>query len=47
MAAAWPERAGDPFADRMNAVGAVRELRARDGKAVQVARRSLSETALS
>src|SRR6201997_2831872 len=64
MAAAWPERAGDPFADRMNeipkyiasrtltqqdltwpgstllpaedAIGAVRELRARDGKAIQV-----------
>jgi dihydrofolate reductase len=64
MAAAWPERAGDPFADRMNeipkyvasrtltqedltwsgstllpaedAIGAVRELRARDGKALQV-----------
>jgi dihydrofolate reductase len=64
MAAAWPERAGDPFADRMNeipkyvasrtlseedltwsgstllpaddAIGAVRELRARDGGAIQV-----------
>jgi dihydrofolate reductase len=64
MAAAWPERAGDPFADRMNeipkyiasrtltqqdltwpgstllpaddAIGAVRKLRARDGKALQV-----------
>ena len=64
MAAAWPERAGDPFADRMNeipkyvasrtlsqqdltwsgstllpaddAIGAVRELRARDGEALQV-----------
>src|SRR5215211_6600963 len=64
MAAAWPERAGDPFADRMNeipkyvasrtlaqddltwsgstllpaddAIGAVRELRARDGAGVQV-----------
>jgi dihydrofolate reductase len=64
MAAAWPDRAGDPFADRMNeipkyvasrtlsqdqltwsnstllapgdAIGAVRELRARDGKGVQV-----------
>jgi dihydrofolate reductase len=64
MAAAWPGRAGDPFADRMNeipkyvasrtlsqddltwsgstllpaddAIGAVRELRARDGKGVQV-----------
>lgn len=64
MAAAWPGRAGDPFADRMNeitkyvasrtltqddltwsgstllpaghAIGAVRELRARDGKALQV-----------
>ncbi len=64
MAAAWPERAGDPFADRMNeipkyvasrtlseddltwsgstllpaddAIGAVRELRARDGKGLQV-----------
>ena len=64
MGAAWPERAGDPFADRMNeipkyvasrtlteddltwsgsvllpaddAIGAVRELRARDGKGVQV-----------
>jgi dihydrofolate reductase len=64
MAAAWPERAGDPFADRMNeipkyvasrtlrqddltwtnstllpaddAIGAIRDLRARDGKDVQV-----------
>ena len=64
MAVAWPGRAGDPFADRMNgipkyvasrtlsqddltwsgstllpaadAIGAVRELRARDGKALQV-----------
>jgi dihydrofolate reductase len=64
MAAAWPGRAGDPFADRMNeipkyvasrtltqddltwsgskllpaddAIGAVRALRARDGKGVQV-----------
>src|SRR5919107_23680 len=64
MAAAWPGRAGDPFADRMNeipkyvasrtltqddltwsnstllpgddAIGAVRELRARDGQALQV-----------
>ena len=64
MAAAWPDRAGDPFADRMNAlpkyvasrtltqadltwsnstllsaedaIGAVRELRARDGGAVQM-----------
>jgi dihydrofolate reductase len=64
MAAAWPERAGDPFADRMNeipkyvasrtltqedltwsgstllpaddAIGAVRELREREGKALQV-----------
>ncbi len=64
MAAAWPDRAGDPFADRMNqipkyvasrtlsqddltwsnstllpaddAIGAVRELRARDGKGLQV-----------
>ena len=64
MAAAWPARAGDPFADRMNelpkyvasrtltqedltwsnstllpaddALGAVRELRARDGGGVQV-----------
>jgi dihydrofolate reductase len=64
MAAAWPGRAGDPFADRLNeipkyvasrtltqddltwsnstllpaddAIGAVRELRARDGKALQV-----------
>ncbi len=64
MAAAWPGRAGDPFADRMNeipkyvasrtlsqddltwsgstllpaddAIGAVRDLRARDGKALQV-----------
>ncbi len=63
MAAAWPSRAGDPFADRMNelpkyvasrtlgeddltwnstllpsddVLGAVRELRARDGKGLQV-----------
>jgi dihydrofolate reductase len=64
MAAAWPERAGDPFADRMNeipkyvasrtltqgdltwdnstllpaddAIGAIRELRAREGGGVQV-----------
>ena len=64
MAAAWPGRAGDPFADRMNeipkyvasrtlsqsdltwsgstllpaddAIGAVRELRARDADALQV-----------
>ena len=64
MAAAWPGRAGDPFADRMNeipkyvasrtlteddltwsgstllptddAIGAVRELRAQDGKGLQV-----------
>ncbi|MDP9400247.1 MAG: dihydrofolate reductase family protein [Actinomycetota bacterium] len=64
MAAAWPDRAGDPFADRMNqipkyiasrtlsqddltwsnstllpaddAIGAVRELRARDGEGLQV-----------
>src|SRR5438876_3225256 len=64
MAAAWPGRAGDPFADRMNeipkyvasrtltqedldwsnstllpaddAIGAVRELRARDGGGIQV-----------
>ena len=64
MAAAWPGRAGDPFADRMNAIpkyvasrtltpddltwsgsqllpaddaiGAVRELRARDGKGLQI-----------
>jgi len=64
MAAAWPSRAGDPFADRMNAIpkyvasrtlsqddltwsgstllaaddaiGAVRELRAREGKGLQV-----------
>jgi dihydrofolate reductase len=64
MAAAWPSRAGDPFADRMNeipkyvasrtltqddlswpgsmllpaddAIGAIRELRARDGAAIQV-----------
>jgi dihydrofolate reductase len=63
MAAAWPDRAGDPFADRMNeipkyvasrtltpadlnwpgssllpaadALGAIRELRARDGQAIQ------------
>lgn len=64
MAAAWPDRAGDPFADRMNAItkyvasrtlaehdmtwcnstllpaddaiGAVRELRDREGAAIQV-----------
>jgi dihydrofolate reductase len=64
MAAAWPDRAGDPFAYRMNtipkyvasrtlsqpdlswagstllpaddAIGAVRELRARDGEGLQV-----------
>ena len=64
MAAAWPGRAGDPFADRMNeipkyvasrtlsqddltwtnstllpaddAIGAVRELREREGEALQV-----------
>ena len=64
MAAAWPGRAGDPFADRMNeipkyvasrtltqddlawnnstllpaddAVGAIRELRQRDGEGMQV-----------
>jgi dihydrofolate reductase len=64
MAAAWPERAGDPFADRMNeipkyvasrtlkqhdlswpgstllpagdAIGAIRQLRGRDGGALQV-----------
>lgn len=64
MAAAWPRRAGDPFADQMNAIpkyvasrtltqddldwtnstllpagdalGAVRELRARDGGDIQV-----------
>jgi dihydrofolate reductase len=64
MAAAWPERGGDPFADRMNeipkyvasrtlteddltwgnttllpaadAIGAVRELRARAGGGIQV-----------
>ncbi len=64
MAAAWPDRAGDPFADRMNempkyvasrtlsaddldwpnstllpaddAIGAVRDLRARDGGDMQV-----------
>ncbi len=64
MAGAWPDRAGDPFADRMNeiqkyvasrtltaddlnwsgstllpakdAIGAVRELRAEDGGALQV-----------
>jgi dihydrofolate reductase len=64
MAAAWPGRAGDPFADRMNeipkyvasrtltqddlnwagstllpaedAIGAIRELRARDGRAIQL-----------
>jgi dihydrofolate reductase len=64
MAAAWPDRGGDPFADRMNeipkyvasrtlthdelswtgsallppddAIGAIRELLARDGRAMQV-----------
>lgn len=64
MAAAWPARAGDEFADRMNeipkyvasrslsqsdldwhgstllpaddAIGAIRELRARDGRSLQV-----------
>ena len=63
MAAAWPERAGDPYADRMNslpkyvasrtlteddmtwnsqllpaddAIGAVRELRERDGRGIQI-----------
>jgi dihydrofolate reductase len=64
MAAAWPGRAGDPFADRMNAIpkhvasrtlteddldwsgsallpaddaiGAVRDLRAQDGRGLQV-----------
>lgn len=64
MAAAWPDRAGDPFADTMNsirkyvasrtlteddmtwsnstllpaddAIGAVRELRAQDGRGMQV-----------
>lgn len=64
MAAAWPERAGDPFADRMNeipkyvvsrslsaddlswpnstllsaddAIGAIADLRARDGEVIQV-----------
>jgi len=64
MAAAWPDRAGDPFADSMNAIpkyvasrtltqddltwanstllpagdalGAIRELRARDGRGLQV-----------
>jgi dihydrofolate reductase len=64
MAAAWPDRAGDPFADRMNeipkyvasrtlsqddltwsgstllaaddAIGAVRELRAREGEGLQI-----------
>ena len=64
MAAAWPDRAGDPFADRMNAItkyvasrtltqddltwsgsklldaddaiGAIRELRAQDGKGLQI-----------
>ena len=64
MAAAWPSRAGDPFADRMNAIpkhvasrtltqadldwtnssllpaddalGAIRELRAREGGDIQV-----------
>jgi dihydrofolate reductase len=64
MAAAWPQRAGDPFAEQMNeipkyvasrtltqgdlnwpgstllpaddAIGAIRQLRARDGRAIQV-----------
>ncbi len=64
MAAAWPGRAGDPFADRMNeipkyvasrtltqndltwpgstllpaadAIGAIRELRGRDGRSLQL-----------
>ena len=64
MAAAWPQRAGDPFADRMNslpkyvasrtltaedmtwsgsqllpgddAIAAVRELRERDGRGIQI-----------
>lgn len=64
MAAAWPDRAGDPFADRMNeipkyvasrtltpdelswpgstllpaedAIGGIRALHARDGRAIQV-----------
>jgi dihydrofolate reductase len=64
MAAAWPERAGDPFADQMNAIpkyvasrtlsqddltwsnstllsaddaiGAIRELRERDGNGLQI-----------
>ena len=64
MAGAWPDRAGDPFADRMNeipkyvasrtlseddltwsgstllpaddAIGAIRELRGREGQALQV-----------
>src|SRR5439155_24358089 len=66
MAGAWPDRAGDPFADQMNAIekyvvsgtlsaeeaasrwnnttligpddpiGAIRELRARDGQGIQV-----------
>jgi dihydrofolate reductase len=64
MAAAWPGRAGDPFADQMNAItkyvasrtlteadltwsgskllpagdviGALRELRAREGRAIQI-----------
>jgi dihydrofolate reductase len=64
MAAAWPGRAGDPFADRMNAIpkyvasrtltqadltwsgsqllpaddaiGAIRDLRAQDGKRLQI-----------
>jgi dihydrofolate reductase len=64
MAAAWPDRAGDPYADRMNAIpkyvasrtlsqddltwsgstllpgddaiSAIRELRARDGKGIQI-----------
>jgi dihydrofolate reductase len=64
MAAAWPERAGDPYADRMNAIpkhvasrtlrqddltwsgsellpgddaiAAIRDLRARDGRGLQI-----------
>jgi dihydrofolate reductase len=32
MANAWPARAGDP----LDAIGAIRELRGRDGKALQV-----------
>lgn len=76
MAAAWPERAGDPFADRMNempkyvasrtltqddldwanstllpaddVIGAVRELRERDGGDLQVmGSASLARTLIS